>query len=199
MAITTTPTLLKPSAAEPADSPTGQPDGGSPKKRTGVLRWVLLAAGLLLLAGIGGGIYFARHHGFLSRTASTTAQSKKSVAPPSKNSVPQTTIDLPLEPFVVNLADAGGHSYARIGLSLHIAMPAPSKKDASTESAAAASELSDMVRDRIIGVLNRQQSADLLAPDGKENLKQAIRAAVAAKDPQIKVIDIYFTEFLVQS
>lgn len=119
--------------------------------------------------------------------------SAKSSAETAKNSTPLAVINLPLEPFVVNLADAGGHSYARIGITLHLATPASAGSDAT------ASDLRDMVRDQIIEVLNRQESADLLAPDGKEHLKQAIAAAILDRNPQFKVIDIYFTQFLVQS
>lgn len=124
---------------------------------------------------------------------------KKSSSDTSKPAAPPTVIDLPLEPFVVNLADAGGHSFARIGLTLHMATPAGVKNKASGEKDATADNLRDMVRDQIISVLNQQQSTDLLAPNGKERLKRAIQAAIRAKDPQLHAVDIYFTEFLVQS
>jgi len=164
-----------------------------------ILRWILLAVGaFLLLAGTAFGIYWMRHRRHPAQ-AGASAASAKSSAETAKNSTPLTVINLPLEPFVVNLADAGGHSYARIGITLHLVTPASAGKSASAGSDATASDLRDMVRDQIIDVLNRQESADLLAPDGKEHLKQAIAAAILAKNPQFKVIDIYFTQFLVQS
>ncbi len=197
MATPASSTFLKPTSVEPANTPAANgPEKNSPKKRA-ALRWILPAVGILvLLAGVAGGIYFVRHRGRRADAGMSARSSNNSSAAESKkNAAPLAAIDLPLEPFVVNLADAGGHSYARIGLTLHLATSAP-KTGTSAENEAG--DLRDMVRDRIIGVLNGQQSADLLAPEGKEHLKQAIAAAIQAKSPQIQVIDIYFTQFLVQ-
>ncbi|MGC1781825.1 MAG: flagellar basal body-associated FliL family protein [Acidobacteriaceae bacterium] len=209
MATPASPTFLKRTSVEPAETEeTNGPEKNSPKKKapfnSGALRWILAAAGVVVLvAGIAGVLYFVRHRAHRA-VAGVSAWSSKnsSAAQPKKDAPPQVTIDLPLEPFVVNLADAGGRSYARIGLTLHLSIPAAAKKSESAESGeneTAANELRDMARDQIIGVLNRQQSADLLAPDGKEHLKQAITAAIQARNPHVQVIDIYFTEFLVQS
>ncbi len=201
MAITPTPAFVKSTslepAKEPANTPAMEPEGDSPKKRN-ALRWILRGAGILvLLAAIVGGVEFARYSRHQVGAGLSAAIFKKSSTVEQKTST-QVAIDLPLDPFVVNLADAGGHSYARIGLTLHLATLAEPRKSASTENDAA-NDLRDMVRDQIIEVLNRQQSVDLLAPNGKEHLKQAIEAAITAKSPRVHVIDIYFTQFLVQS
>jgi flagellar protein FliL len=47
-------------------------------------------------------------------------------------------------------------------------------------------------------VLGHQSSDALLAPDGKERLKAALKVAIAERNPEIKVTDVFFTEFLVQ-
>lgn len=199
MATTTKPAFLNPTSVEPADPPENESGASSPRKGGSVLRWILLTVGVLtLLAAIVGGIYLVRRHQ-RATGAGASALLKKSSSEKSKTSMPPTVIDLPLEPFVVNLAAAGGHGFARIGLTLHLATPAGTKKKASGEKDATADDLRDMVRDQIINVLNRQQSADLLAPNGKERLKRAIEAGITAKNPQLQVVDIYFTEFLVQS
>jgi len=70
---------------------------------------------------------------------------------------------------------------------------------ASRDGDAAVNELRDMVRNQIISVLNQKLSADMRAPNGKEHLKQAIQAAITGKNPKIKVVEVYFTQFLVQS
>jgi flagellar basal body-associated protein FliL len=82
--------------------------------------------------------------------------------------------DLPLDPLVVNLADEGGHSYARLGLTLQIANPSARAGSESADAAGAATDMRDTLRDQIISVLHLQQSTGLLAPNGKDHLKQAI-------------------------
>ncbi len=47
-------------------------------------------------------------------------------------------------------------------------------------------------------MLGRQRPEDLLAPEGKERLKQALKASIAEHVPESKVTEIYFTDFLVQ-
>lgn len=198
MATPSTPAFLKPSDANASKPSDGKPESApnAPKKaRKGIPRWILLVVpGVLLIAGAVFCLLFLRHR--------ATAQHAKGASSSSTTSIstPAPTVELPLDPFVVNLADTGGHSYARIGLTLQlVASPAASAKGEKKDGAAAdTASPKDMVRDTIITVLNQEQSTDLLAPDGKEHLKQAIRAAIAARDPQLKIADIYFTEFLIQ-
>ncbi len=163
------------------------------------MRWILIGAGaVILLASLAvGGWLWKRHHGH----SKTPAPAKAAVVKVSKPAAPPTTVEMPMEPFVVNLADAGGHSYARIGLTLVLLVPADTKKSDDKSEAAADSgpDLKAEARDTVITVLGEQQSADLLVAGGKDHLKQLLRQAMAARDPRLQVTDIYFTEFLVQS
>ncbi len=54
------------------------------------------------------------------------------------------------------------------------------------------------VRDTALAVLGRQTADDLLAVDGKERLKAELKAAIAEHNRDLKVTDLFFTEFLVQ-
>ena len=54
------------------------------------------------------------------------------------------------------------------------------------------------VRDTTLTVLGRQSADDLLAVNGKEHLKVELKAALAKHNPELKVADVYFTDFLVQ-
>jgi flagellar FliL protein len=190
MATPSSPTFLKPQdadASSPSDAASETATEQTSKKSSRGILFAIL--GVLVVAGaVGGFLFFRRHKATRSASASVAV----------KQSAPIATVDLPLDPFVVNLADTGGHSYARIGLTLQLAAPVATGKKEKKEASADASGPRDMVRDTVITTLNQEQSTDLLAPDGKEHLKQTIRSAIAARDPQMKIIDIYFTEFLIQ-
>jgi flagellar basal body-associated protein FliL len=96
---------------------------------------------------------------------------------------------LHLEPFVVNLTDAEDNRFLRVGIDLALERE-PSNKEGS-ESAA-------RVRDCIIFVLSTWRSDSLLAPDGKQKLKDEILHALQDRVPELGVKEVYFTEFLVQ-
>ncbi len=198
MATPSSPAFLKPQDGDTAAESSDRTSDTTPEKTDkGFPRWILFTAlGILLVAGASGYLLFLRHR---PKTHNAKGNSIAGATAP-KAAVPVPTTDLPLDPFVVNLADASGHSYARIGLTLQLIAPAAASGKSQKKDAAAGdvSGPRDMVRDTIITVLNQEQSTNLLAPGGKEHLKQAIRAAVTARDPQIKVADIYFTEFLIQ-
>jgi flagellar FliL protein len=107
-----------------------------------------------------------------------------------------------LEPLLVNLADAGGSSYLRVAMTLRVADAAQGKdakpkeekpKDDKENSDAVAS-----VRDTMLTVLGRQTADRLLAADGKEQLKADLKTALAEHNSDLKVIDVFFTDFLVQ-
>jgi flagellar FliL protein len=107
-----------------------------------------------------------------------------------------------LEPLLVNLADAGGSSYLRVALTLRVAdvvdkrgakdNDEKSKNDKGTDDAVAA------VRDTVLTVLGRQTADGLLAMGGKEHLKTELKAALAEHNADLKVKDVFFTDFLVQ-
>jgi flagellar FliL protein len=115
---------------------------------------------------------------------------------------PATTRAMVLEPLLVNLADAGGSSYLRVALTLRVAdvidkkgakaSDEKSKNDKGAEDAVAA------VRDTVLTVLGRQTADGLLAADGKEHLKTELKAALAEHNADLKVKDVFFTDFLVQ-
>ena len=176
--------------------------GAAGKKSKGMQLWIYIGAGVLLLIGLAGGGWFWKkhaHRGSKPATNAPTVSAPKAVKPVA----PATTISMPMDPFLVNLADAGGHSYARISLTLRLVAPATAKtaeaKPEGADAGAGDDELKDMARDTIITVLSQQLSDDLMAPGGKDHLKELLRQAMIARDPRLKVVDIYFTEFLVQA
>jgi flagellar protein FliL len=155
----------------------------------------VVAGVVIATAGIGGVVYY------LVRTGRLPVQG--GIPGKAQATTPTTTHAMVLDPLLVNLADAGGSSYLRVALTLRVPDPADKKgsqtkdgknkddKNTSDEAAAA-------VRDTVLTVLGRETADGLLAADGKEHLKSALKAALAEHNADLKVKDIYFTDFLVQ-
>jgi flagellar FliL protein len=144
--------------------------------------------------GVGGGIYYLAHTGRLPIQGGAAQKTEVSIL--------ATTHAMALEPLLVNLADAGGSSYLRVALTLRVADVADkkgskpngekNKDEKGTEDSVAS------VRDTVLTVLGRQTADGLLAADGKEHLKIELKAALAEHNADLKVKDVFFTDFLVQ-
>jgi flagellar FliL protein len=107
-----------------------------------------------------------------------------------------------LDSMVVNLADPGGRAYLRLGLALVVegsAAPAASAEGGGAKAMASLPREQEIpIRDTVLAVLGEQTSQALLAPEGRERLKQALLAALAAQHPELRVQGLYFSELLVQ-
>ena len=156
---------------------------------------IAVVAGVVIATlGVGGVVYYLAHTGRLPMQGGA-AQKTEATAP-------VTTHAMVLEPLLVNLADAGGSSYLRVALTLRVADVADkkgaksndekNKDDKGTPDAVAA------VRDTVLTVLGRQTADGLLAADGKEHLKRELKTALAEHNGDLKVKDVFFTDFLVQ-
>jgi flagellar protein FliL len=142
--------------------------------------------------GIGGIVYF------LARTGRLPIPSSAKAEP-----VISTSRAMVLEPLLVNLADSGGNAYLRVGLTLRVSDAALSgnekpKDEKSADGKSGKDPEAAAVRDTALAVLGRQTSEGLLADDGKERLKAELKAAIAEHNHELKVMDLFFTEFLVQ-
>lgn len=101
-------------------------------------------------------------------------------------------------PFVVNLADGDATPhFAKVGVALRFSklsegdiVPAKGEKPAEVEDD---SEL----RDIVISTLQSRTSSDLDSAAGRERVKKQIIARVN-KHTDIKITDVYYTEFAVQ-
>lgn len=116
--------------------------------------------------------------------------------------IPAATHSMVLEPLLVNLADAGGSSYLRVAMTLRVAdategKEAKAKEEKPKEDKENSGDVA-AVRDTMLTVLGRQTADRLLAPDGKEQLKAELKAALAEHNADLKVMDVFFTDFLVQ-
>ena len=176
----TTPTVVQANSAEPVKVPV-------------ISLVIAVVLGVILsVAAVGGAGYYLIHSGKL----------RLQTAPPvdAAAAAHAKTHAVVLEPLVVNLADGSGGAYLRASITLSVADAAgdAAKDEKKSEEAKAGKGTDAAVRDTALTVLARQTSESLLTPDGKERLKKELKAALAERNPEIKVTDLFFTEFLVQ-
>jgi flagellar protein FliL len=100
----------------------------------------------------------------------------------------QTKGSLHLETFVLNLADPGQRSFLRVGIDLGLAQPLARGEEAPIAP----------VRDTILGVLAESRVDELQTAKGKTKLKEDLLHALQQRVPELKVEEVYFTEFLIQ-
>lgn len=145
---------------------------------------------ILSVGAVTGAIYYFIHSGRLLLSGNGTSK----VDP-----VTIATYTVVLEPLLVNLADVGGNSYLRVGLTLRVSDKTEVKAKKNAEGGTAPDKAAEAaLRDTTITVLGRQTAEELMSPDGKENLKTQLKNEFLKDNPDTKVMDIYFTEFLVQ-
>ncbi len=155
---------------------------------------MVVAVGLAV-SGAGGVVMW------LAKTGRLPTGSAAKVETPVKAEAPKTHL-VALEPLIVNLAEEGGRSYVRIAMTLRVEDPAPVKGEKPKEEAPAkgkpVNDLEAAERDIALSVIGRETAAELLEVNGKDDLKQRLRTAMADKLKDAKVVDVMFTEFLVQ-
>ncbi len=160
------------SAAAPA-APAG--DAAPPK---GKKKMIIIIAAVLVLALVGGGAFFmmkkkaADEEAAAGEDGEETAhvekkEKKKEKKKDDKHALPAF---VPLENFVVNLADRDADRYAQIGITLEV-------EDAKAGDTIKA--YMPAIRNNILLLLSHKTSADLTQGDGKEKLaRQILRVAV---------------------
>jgi flagellar FliL protein len=191
----TSPTVLAGASASsspaPAPAPLAAPDAA---KFPIVPLLIAVVVGVVIATlGVGGGVYYLARTGRLPLQGGA-AQKPEAIAL-------ATTHAVVLEPLLVNLADAGGSSYLRVSLTLRVADVGEKKGSKANEEKSKddkGAEDGAAVRDTVLSVLGRQTADGLLAADGKERLKTELKAALAEHNADLKVKDIFFTDFLVQ-
>jgi flagellar FliL protein len=99
---------------------------------------------------------------------------------------------LPLEPFVVNLADKDAARYLRIKISLMVDDKSKTKELEENQA------LQLKVRDVILQTLTAKTSRDLINEEGKNKLREEIRDKIGVYFRTPKVTEVMFTEFVIQ-
>ena len=155
-----------------AAAPTVDAGTAAPAKKGKKKLVIMLAIALLVvLAGGGGAVFFVKKkaHDALE------AQGDEGAAPAAEHAVAKhdskhPPIFLPLDPFVVNLADKEAERYAQIGITLEV------------EDAKFADDMKaymPAIRNAVLMILAHKTSAELLERSGKEKLAGQIQREAA--------------------
>jgi flagellar FliL protein len=161
------------------DQEGGAPEPAPPKKKKGgAMKWLFVVALLMVLSG-GGAAWWL--------LGGSTTEAAAAAEPDL-----EARGVFAFEPFLVNLADEGGQRFLKATISVVV------------ESADEAKHIEESpvivahVRSAIIEVLTLQKAPALVTPEGKTALKQAIKERTSSLVPGKKVLDVLFSEFVVQ-
>jgi flagellar FliL protein len=172
------------------ETPVAAPEPAPAKSsNSGSLVMMLVIVLLSNAAGAGTTWFFVRRALAAQLAPAAEGQSKETVdvaAQLEKSAV------IPLEPFVVNLADSDAARYLRIKISLMIDDKAKIKSVEENQA------LQLKVRDVILQTLTRKTSKDLINDEGKNKLRHEIQDEVGKFFKEPKLNDVMFTEFVIQ-
>ncbi len=165
----------------------------APREKSGLaIGKILLIVVLALVSSAGGGVItfmlISRTLGAQGRAAEKPekAEEEKIAEMLEKSAV------IPLEPFVVNLADTDAARYLRIKISLMVDDKTKLKEVSENQA------LQLKVRDAILESLTAKRSQDLINAAGKTRLRHEIQDRVAIYFRTPKLVDVMFTEFVIQ-
>ena len=155
---------------------------------------ILLIVLLAVVSSAGGGIVSFI---LMKRTLNINAQAKTGEGTESDERqkiahMLEKSAVLPLEPFVVNLADADAARYLRIRVTLLVDDKSKAKELTDNQA------LQLKVRDVILQSLTVKTSRDLINEAGKNKLRQEIQEKISVYFQEPKLVDVMFTEFVIQ-
>jgi flagellar FliL protein len=162
--------------AEPQEQDAGA--APAPKKKGGGLLMKLLTAVLLLVVAGGGAAWWL----FGAR-----AEAHEAVEPPLEE---RGLVSF--EPFLANLTDEGGSRFLKATIGLVVETEAEAKHIDET------AVVKGHLRSAILELLTVQSAPVLVTPEGKDALKAKIRERTGALLKDTKVLDVLFSEFVVQ-
>jgi flagellar FliL protein len=107
---------------------------------------------------------------------------------------------------IINLVDPTGRKYIRLTVVVEFApdnpeydsLPAEEKTAYLTEFTDKLNSKMPIMDDAVITLLSTKTYDDLYTADGKEKLRVEIMDDLSRRLPELQIISIYFTEFVVQ-
>ena len=158
-----------PAVTAAADPAAAAPAGGAVKRGKKKLMIMIAAALAVVLAAGGGGVWVlkkkAAHAAELAAGGDEESVVEATTVSAAKHDAKAIPVYLPLDPFIVNLADKDVDRYAQIGITLELE---------STVFADQVKAYMPAVRNAILLILAQKSSRDLLGRSGKEELAEEI-------------------------
>jgi flagellar basal body-associated protein FliL len=107
---------------------------------------------------------------------------------------------------IINLVDPGGHKYIRVTIVVEFApdnleyesLPEEEKTAYLVELEEKLNSRLPIMDDTVITLLSTKSYEDLYTAEGKEKLRMEIMSILSQKLPDLHILSIYFTEFVVQ-
>jgi flagellar protein FliL len=153
-------------AAAAADAPAGKKPGGKKK----LVLMLAVAAIVLGGGGVGALVYMKKQKAAAEAAAAAADGDDSDAAAPAKaeqkKKKGEKPVFVPMDPFVVNLADHEADRYAQIGITLEVPDEKVSEEIKTYLPA---------IRNNILLLLAHKSSGDLAGGDGKELLAKQIR------------------------
>ncbi|MGE0706218.1 MAG: flagellar basal body-associated protein FliL [Vicinamibacterales bacterium] len=162
-----------------------------PKSKKGL---VLIVAGVVLVAAGGGGFYWWKNQQAAAAASEEEHGKKgkdKAHAEAEEEGHPEASGVLSFEPFIVNLAD-GPQRYLKATVQVLVNTEEDVKE--LQENAVVTSRM----RSAILESLSQQTSEHIVTPEGKEKLKHELVEKCGEILEEGEVVDVLFTEFVVQ-
>lgn len=136
----------------------------------------------------------------------TSSVEPPAAVPTAHAYLPGEGIMLNMSSKIINLVDPTGRKYIRITVVVEFApdnpeyeaLPAEEKTAYLTEFTDLLNSKMPIMDDTVVTLLSTKTYDDLYTADGKEKLRLEIMDDLAKKLPDLHIISIYFTEFVVQ-
>ncbi|HEY3380309.1 MAG TPA: flagellar basal body-associated FliL family protein [Vicinamibacterales bacterium] len=161
-------------------------------KKSGAMKWIIIVVVAIFVLGGGGAAawYFTRSGPPTDAAEGGDGEASTDTPPAEKALVGEGIV--PLEQFLVNLADKGATRFVRLTLRLVVGTKKEAEEIGKDDVAKA------RLRSAIIEALAQETSERLVTPEGKTALKKTIAERCTPLLGGKKVLDVLFTDFVVQ-
>ncbi len=158
--------MAKTAAAAKSGEGESASGGGAPAK-SGTMKLVVIVIGVVLVAaiGVGGMLLMKKKSPAADHDEEAESAQAELSAPVAKVDLTHPPVFVPLEPFIVNLADKESDRYAQIAVTLQVGDP---------KFAEQVKAFMPAVRNSILMLLAHKTSQELLERAGKEVLAEEI-------------------------
>jgi flagellar protein FliL len=161
-------------------------------KGSSIVKMLLVVVLALVSSASGGVVTWLLISKTMAANATPTEKEEKAAEEDKMAELLENSAVLPLEPFIVNLADEEAARYLRIKITLLVDDKTKSKELEENQA------LQLKVRDVILQSLTGKTSKDLINEDGKNKLRREIQEKISVYFREPKLVDVMFTEFVIQ-